>query len=889
MSTERERLIQEAKRILRGELSAAPDELIERAKALESNRALRQARLLLTRARAQTPADDPLQRTIAHRLARCTYKDPDLPAFDRLDEAERILAGSDDPARSDDQETLGLAGAIQKRKWEVYGQRHFLDVALAYYRRGFDLGPERDSGYTGINAAFVLDLLAHDEEAEAARAGAGSPQAGGRRAEAQRIRETIADVLERRQPESHDWWSTVTAAEAYFGLGRYDEARAWLERADAFARSNGVPGWQRESTARQLAMLHRLQFGALASPQEFAGSPAGAALLVLLGNSLPAVLGAYRGKVGLALSGGGFRAALFHIGVLARLAELDALRHIEVLSCVSGGSIIGAHYYLELRTLLETKPDHLIDRQDYIDIVRRIERDFLAGVQANVRMRMIGNVVANVRMLFSRGYSRTHRVGELYEQRIYSLVGDGNGRTPRWLNGLFMRPHGEGLGFHPSYDNWHRSNKVPALVLNATSLNTGHAWQFTASWMGEPPATLDDDVDCNDRYRRMYYGEAPSKYRSFRLGYAVAASSCVPGLFEPLPLVDLYPGRVVQLVDGGVHDNQGIASLLEQNCDVILVSDASGQMSSIDAPASGILKVPTRSNSILMARVREAQYRELAARKRSGTLRGLVFLHLKKDLHVSDVDWIGCDDPPSATEHAEVTGYGVRRELQAKLAAVRTDLDSFTDLEAYALMGSGYRMAARELGDRLPDLAAPNGAAAWRFRAVEPLLAGNGDAALTRRLDKTLDVAGARALKVWRLIPALGVMRFIIIAAAIAGAAWFLFANRAEVAIHLTWGDVLRKIAPVVVTVLLGGWVAKAIWVRSTFTQFLVRLAVVVVGWLVALVHLAVFDRLYLRYGRVVTAGDEARSAEGEPIVRVRPPRAEERKIVETVVPARKE
>ena len=41
-----------------------------------------------------------------------------------------------------------------------------------------------------------------------------------------------------------------------------------------------------------------------------------------------------RGRVGLALSGGGFRASLYHIGVLAKLAELDVLRHVEVLSCV---------------------------------------------------------------------------------------------------------------------------------------------------------------------------------------------------------------------------------------------------------------------------------------------------------------------------------------------------------------------------------------------------------------------------------------------------------------------------------------------------------------------------------------------------------------------------
>ena len=65
------------------------------------------------------------------------------------------------------------------------------------------------------------------------------------------------------------------------------------------------------------------------------------------------------GKVGLALSGGGFRASFYHIGVLARLAEADVLRHVDVLSTVSGGSIVGAHYYLLLRDLLETRdPSH---------------------------------------------------------------------------------------------------------------------------------------------------------------------------------------------------------------------------------------------------------------------------------------------------------------------------------------------------------------------------------------------------------------------------------------------------------------------------------------------------------------------------------------------------
>src|SRR5699024_364451 len=120
-----------------------------------------------------------------------------------------------------------------------------------------------------------------------------------------------------------------------------------------------------------------------------------------------------------------------------------------------------------------------------------------------------------------------------------------------------------------------RENKVPVLILNAATLNTGHTWHFTTSYMGEPPAGIDSRIDCNDRYRRMYYKDAPKAHRNVRLGHAVAASACVQGVFEPLALDGLYKDRVVRLVDGGTCDNQGIGGLLQEDCNVLLVSDGS--------------------------------------------------------------------------------------------------------------------------------------------------------------------------------------------------------------------------------------------------------------------------------------------------------------------------
>ena len=48
--------------------------------------------------------------------------------------------------------------------------------------------------------------------------------------------------------------------------------------------------------------------------------------------------------IGLALSGGGSRAMAFHLGCLRALNDLEILDKINVISTISGGSVIGAYY-----------------------------------------------------------------------------------------------------------------------------------------------------------------------------------------------------------------------------------------------------------------------------------------------------------------------------------------------------------------------------------------------------------------------------------------------------------------------------------------------------------------------------------------------------------------
>ena len=225
--------VEEAKSILRGKYEK-PKAILKLAKRLKKENKFGFARKLLSRA-LKDPAveeDKDLKLEIGQQHALCTYKDPDLPMSDRLKRAFDILNKADNLLDSKNQETLGLAGAIFKRKWDGEGHKHYLERSLAYYHRGYEQGPVTDYGYTGINAAYVLDQLADLEEKHAKDAGATSDTALERREEARRIREDLVAVLP-GLVEQQDWllneyWFFVTIAEAYFGMQEYDDAGDWL-------------------------------------------------------------------------------------------------------------------------------------------------------------------------------------------------------------------------------------------------------------------------------------------------------------------------------------------------------------------------------------------------------------------------------------------------------------------------------------------------------------------------------------------------------------------------------------------------------------------------------------------------------------------------------------
>jgi predicted acylesterase/phospholipase RssA len=820
-----------AREIIAGRRGLSPESLCQLANGLlemnDFGHARRVFAIALSLLRAQP--DAALAAAAEIQLALATYKDPDLPLDARLKNAEAMLLhllarpGALTPRHR--QEALGLLGGIHKRRWSAYGHAADLENALRHYRAGYQMGIATDLGYTAINTAFVLDLLAAaapalHQEASAVRA---------------RI---LADLAPHVGPSA---FLDCTLGEACLGLRRFPEARAFMQRAAARQPDN----WRLESTARQIAHIVRLQAAEDGIPFErIADAPGFAVLHDLLGGSAMAATTLFLGKVGLALSGGGFRASLYHIGVLARLADLDMLRHIEVLSCVSGGSIVGAYYYLELRHLLQTKPDGQIAREDYVTAVKNVESGFLAGVQRDIRTRMFLEPGSNWKAVASRQSTTTDRLADLYERELYSRVRDEkHGARRRYVRDLLIVPAGlpAGASFDPRCDNWRRAHKVPILVLNATTLNTGHNWQFTATFMGEPPAGgIENRIEANRRLRRMYYDDAPPPFRRIRLGRAVAASACVPGLFDP-PMFDrLYEERYqARLVDGGVFDNQGASGLLEQGCEVLLVSDAMGRAGLEKLPAGDAIGVALRSVSVLQARCREQQYQLLSALQDAGLLRGFAYVHLRKDLDGDPVDWLGCPDPSTPEPRAVLTTYGIRKDVQALLADIRTDLDAFSDVEADALMLSGYRMMAQEFQAGVTGFPVSSQTAGWRFRAIEQLAASTTASPGLDLLKRSLEVASHSAFKALRLSTALKVCAAIALLPALA-AVWRLRT------LHVALGPLAAAALAAVFAQLLLRHVFRN---PSPLWQILLALPMLLLGAPLTLLVTRVINPIYIRCG----------------------------------------
>lgn len=234
-------------------------------------------------------------------------------------------------------------------------------------------------------------------------------------------------------------------------------------------------------------------------------------------------------ELAVSLSGGGYRAAAFHLGVLDVLNQLELLKSVSVLSTVSGGTFTGMKYAL-----------NLAEGHDFEKFYQDL-RDFLASNN------IIGDAFGGLQ----------DKPGSPFAAQMPSLV--------RSAANVYASP---GLFGDKTFDIILDDDKshLKEVSFNATEFETANYFRFQRS----ESAAAD-----------IGNGNLPVKKsvaRTMRLADIAAASSGFPGAFEPIRFPDDFVWKqnledvrsalgekftdCVALMDGGIYDNQGVDSVI---------------------------------------------------------------------------------------------------------------------------------------------------------------------------------------------------------------------------------------------------------------------------------------------------------------------------------------
>lgn len=278
--------------------------------------------------------------------------------------------------------------------------------------------------------------------------------------------------------------------------------------------------------------------------------------------------------IGLCMSGGGFRAMLFHLGALWRLNELGYLPKLDRISSVSGGSITAGLLGLKWSSLSFSSTGVA---DNFHDLVVEPIRNF--GSKTVDMWAILGGILGPG--------SIGDWVAKSYSRHLFSTSS---------LQDLPERPR---------------------FVINATNLQSGVLWRFSKPYMRD--------------YR---VGEV--KAPTVKLAVAVAASSAFPpvlspvklrlnsGAFTPATGIDLQMEPYttnVELTDGGVYDNLGLESVWKQTA-TVLVSDAGGRMAAEPRPKHDWIRHSVRVLSVIDNQVRSLRKRQVIDSFKQGLRKG---------------------------------------------------------------------------------------------------------------------------------------------------------------------------------------------------------------------------------------------------------------------------
>ena len=346
--------------------------------------------------------------------------------------------------------------------------------------------------------------------------------------------------------------------------------------------------------------------------------------------------------IGLCLSGGGYRATLFHLGSLWRLNEAGLLHDLACVSSVSGGSITAAMLGLRWEKLAfgadKVAPNL---EKEVIDPIRELARHTID----------IGSITRGLLNPFS---TIADSIANAYRDYLY---------RKRTLQDLPAKPR---------------------FVITAANVQTGALWRFSKAYMGD---------------YRVGRVDAPM----VELAIAVGASSAFPPFLSPVYLKvkkgELRPDTGsdlnrppfttnIVLSDGGVYDNLGLEPIFKRY-QTVLVGDAGGKVAPEEEPASDWLRHSRRVIDLVDNQVRSLRKRVLIAAYRAKVRSGAYWGIRTNIAHYGLADPLDC--PHDRTL--------VLAELPTRLAAMADDVQERLINWGYAVCDAALRT---HVNDKLP-------------------------------------------------------------------------------------------------------------------------------------------------------------------------------------------
>jgi NTE family protein len=367
-----------------------------------------------------------------------------------------------------------------------------------------------------------------------------------------------------------------------------------------------------------------------------------------------------RRGVALCLSGGGYRAALFHLGAIRRLNELGVLGKVDTITAASGGALLAAHLAARVGKHWPEPDKSIPEFED------RVAKPFHRLAQRNIRTPALarGFVPWN---LFT-GHAAVRALEGLYRRHLTNM---------RLVD----------LPERPNY------------VFCATDLTYGTNWIFTRSEIG----------GCMP-------GRMPTaKKKRWRVARAVAAASCFPPVFNPMPAGvspeeldgpldpkatgcrQEYEKRIrgLRLSDGGVYDNMALEPVWQTH-GILLVSDGGA---TFDAGAdAGLFWRLKRYVDVANEQVTAIRKRWLISNFLEGTTTG-AYWGIGSEAANYD------DEPEPGKEPRRFSGYD-GATVDDFVSEIRTDFDSFSEPERFILENHGYLLADAAIRKHAPFLIA---------------------------------------------------------------------------------------------------------------------------------------------------------------------------------------